>query len=302
MNKKTKRIKYSTRRKWNAFTFTIPWIIGFIMFFAVPLFNTVIYSFSNVTVGDAGGMKLSYTGIANYVNLFGSEVTSNHETLLRLFTDENVRIVTNTPIIVIFSLFLALLANLKFKGRGVVRVIFFLPIILGLDIVVHLVAINTGGDLTAAGSSLFSEGLAYRLLRRYTEMDRSTINTITGYVDEIFTLISQAGVQTLIFLAGLQSISPSVYEVAKIEGANSYAVFWKVTLPMLSNITLFVAIYTMIDLFLESPLASEIYRFAFAKSKIGIGSALSVVYMLNVLVALMIVGGILGSVIKKYER
>ena len=108
-------------------------------------------------------------------------------------------------------------------------------------------------------------------------------------LENIFQLFTRTGVQTLIFLAGLQSISPSHYEVAKIEGANRYETFWKVTLPLLSNVLLFAVIYTMIDLFLNSSIAEEVYNFAFTKSKIGVGSALSVVYMVNVLVVLVIV-------------
>ena len=77
--------------------------------------------------------------------------------------------------------------------------------------------------------------------------------------------------------------------MATIEGANRYETFWKVTLPLLSNVLLFAVIYTMIDLFLNSSIAEEVYNFAFAKSKIGVGSALSVVYMINVLVVLVIV-------------
>lgn len=301
MAKRHKKIKYSTMRKLNAWSFILPWAIGFCMFFAVPLWNTIVYSFCTVSVKDTGGMLLTFNGIQNYINLFTTEVTTDSETLLRLFSDENVQMITNAPIIVIFSLFLAILANMKFKGRGFVRVIFFLPIVLGLDIVTELITINTGGDLKAAGSSLFSQGIALRMLLNYTNISADILVTITGYVDNIFDLISQAGVQTLIYLAGLQSISPSLYEVAKIEGANSYEVFWKVTLPMISNITVFVAIYTIVDLFLASPIAEEVYNFAFTKSKIGVGSALSVVYMLNVLLVLGIVGGILGKVNKRYR-
>lgn len=299
---KIKKLKYSTTRKLNAFLFTLPWVIGFFMFFAIPLLNTIIYSFSTVGVKETGGMELSLTGFTNYINLFTTEISKNSSTFIRIFTDENVRIVTNAPIIVVFSLFLALLANLKFKGRGIVRVIFFLPIVLGLDIVTELITINTGGDLIAGGGNgIFSQGIAPYLLMRYTNLSRDMIISVTGYVDNIFVLISQAGVQTLIYLAGLQSISPSLYEVAKIEGATAYETFWKVTIPSITNITLFVAIYTIIELFLQSSITEEIYHFAFVKSKIGVGSALSVVFMLNVMLLLALFLLMLRKVVKKNE-
>lgn len=299
---KRKKMKYKTSRALFGFLYVLPFLIGFLMFFAVPLINTIIYSFSNVGVRDEGGMSLSFNGITNYINLFTTEVSKKSSTIIRVLTEENSTILTNAPIIVIFSLFLALLANRKFKGRGLVRVIFFLPIVLGLDIVMQMMTENTGGDLIATrGNGIFSQGIASYLLIRYTDLRLSVINTVTSYVDNIFNLISQAGVQTLIYLAGLQSISPSLYEVAKIEGATAYETFWKVTLPSIANITFFVAIYTLVDLFLRSSIAEEVYNFAFVKSKIGVGSALSVVYMLNVLALLLILLLLLRRMVKKNE-
>lgn len=286
-----KKMKYRTKRKLNGFLYTLPWLIGFVTFFAIPIINTIIYSFSNVGVKESGGMSLSPAGIQNYISLFTEQVTVNGSKMFtQLFADENMNLLINAPIIVIFSLFLAILANIQFKGRGFVRVIFFLPIVLGLDVIVEMITITTGGDLTAIRSGgIFSDGMAAHLLLTYTSLSKDVIFTITGFVDNIFNLVSQAGVQTLIYLAGLQSISPSLYEVAKIEGATTYETFWKVTIPLIANMTIFVVIYTIVEIFLASPIAEEVYAFAFQKSKIGVASALSVVYMLNVLLILFLV-------------
>ncbi|MBQ9120567.1 MAG: sugar ABC transporter permease [Lachnospiraceae bacterium] len=299
---KKRKLKYRTARSLFGVLYVLPFLIGFLMFFAVPLVNTIIYSFSNVGVSDQGGMTLSFTGFTNYINLFTTEVSTTSATIARVLTEENSTILTNAPIIIVFSLFLALLANRKFKGRAAVRVIFFLPIVLGLEIVMQMMTENTGGDLVATrGNGIFSQGIANYLLMRYTDLSVSVIDTVTSFVDNIFELISQAGVQTLIYLAGLQSISPSLYEVAKIEGATGYETFWKVTFPSIANITFFVAIYTLVDLFLRSSIAEEVYNFAFIKSKIGVGSALSVVYMLNVLIMLLILLLLLRRMVKKNE-
>ena len=285
-----KKLKYKNKRKLCGFMYTTPWIIGFISFFAVPIVKTIYWSFNTIGVSDNGGMTLEWTGVYNYISLFTEQVASGSKTFVQVFTDENVNLLVNAPIIVIFSLFLAILANIKFKGQGFVRTLFFLPIVLGLKVITNLIAISTGGDLvTRSTSGLFSQGLATMLLLRYTTISSDIILTITGYADNIFSLASQAGVQTLIYLAGLQSISPSLYEVAKIEGATSYESFWKVTLPLIGNISVFVVVYTIVDIFLDSSIATEVYRFAFTKSRIGIASALSVVYMLNVLLVLGIV-------------
>ena len=165
-----------------------------------------------------------------------------------------------------------------------------------------MITVTTGGDLVAMrGSGLFAEGLAMKLLLKYTAIPRSMIFTITGYVDSIFTLMSQAGVQTLIYLAGLQSISPQLYEVAKIEGATTYETFWKVTMPLIANMTVFVVVYTIVDIFLSSSIATEVYKFAFTRNKIGVSAALSIVYMLNVLLVLLLVLFISRKAVKTNE-
>ena len=294
-----KKMKFKIKRKLSGFLYTTPWLIGFVMFFAVPIVKTIWWSFNEVGVSENGGMELGWNGVKNYVSLFTEQVASGSQTFLQVFTNENTNLLINAPIIVIFSLFLAILANVKFKGQGLIRTIFFLPIVLGLDVITDLITISTGGDLVTRGGGLFSQGIAATMLLRYTTISSDIILTITGYVDNIFSLISQAGVQTLIYLAGLQSISPSLYEVAKIEGATSYESFWKVTLPLIGNITMFVVVYTIVDIFLDSSIATEVYSFAFTKSRIGIASALSVVYMLNVLLVLGIVLAISKKVVKK---
>ncbi|MDF2542509.1 MAG: hypothetical protein K0S47_2227 [Herbinix sp.] len=285
-----KRMKYSTSRKLNGFIFVLPWLLGFVIFFAVPIKNTILYSFNKVEVGDGGGIVLTFSGIQNYIDLFTKEVTTLSYPLQRLFADENASIFTNLPLIVIFSLFLAILANRQFKGRGIVRVIFFLPIVLGLQLITEWTQNSTGRSLIeSAAGGMFGNRMGVRLLFEYTFLPRNVVLFLSEVIGNIFQLITRTGVQTMIFLAGLQSISPSHYEVAKIEGANSYDVFWKVTIPLLANVTVFTVIYTLIDLFLGSSIAVEVYNFAFTQSKIGIGSALSVVYMLNVLLALGVV-------------
>ncbi|HWT74953.1 MAG TPA: sugar ABC transporter permease [Mobilitalea sp.] len=284
------KMKYSTSKKVNGFIFILPWLLGFVIFFAVPITNTILYSFNKVDVGNGGGIVLTFSGLQNYIDLFTKEVTTLSYPIQRMFADENRNIFTNLPLIVIFSLFLAILANAKFPGRSIVRIIFFLPIVLGLQLIVDWTKDSVGRSLieTAAGG-MFGNHMGARLLFQYTFLPKNVVLFLSAVIGNIFQLITRTGVQTMIFLAGLQSISPSHYEVAKIEGANSYEVFWKVTIPLLANVTVFTVIYTLIDLFLSSDIAVEVYNFAFTKSKIGIGSALSVVYMINVLVALGIV-------------
>ncbi len=295
------RVTRDIRRKLYGLLFLSPFLIGFIMFFLIPIFRTVFYSFNSISVGARGGMEFSPYGFGNYVDLFTKEVTTESQTLQELFANQNMDMLISVPLISIFSLFMALLANRKFKGRAVVRMIFFLPIVLGLAVVTDMLAMTTGSELTETGGSLFSESTVSIMLLHYSGVPLRILRPIMGYVDNIFDLISQAGVQTLIYLTALQSISPSLYEVAKIEGATTYETFWKVTIPTIMHIILFVVIYTVVEQFLNSQIAEEVYSFAFEQNKIGVGSALSVVYIFNVLLVLGLVALILGKVAKKYE-
>ncbi len=294
-----RKLTYKQKRKINAIIFLLPWLIGFFTFFLVPVINSVIYSFNSVGVGAQGGIEMTPVGFQNYFDLFKVEVSTDNQQFLRVFINENIRIFLYTPIIVIFSLFSAIIVNVKFKGQGVARVVFFLPIILGLDVVLKLITVTTGSDFVDTSvSGFFSDGIIMQFLMQNSFLPLSVTMFISDLSENIFSLISQCGVQTLIFLAGLQSISSSLYEVAKIEGATAYETFWKLTLPMLGNIFMFALIYSFVDLFLTSPIADEIYYFAFTRNSIGIGAALSTVYLINVLVDLLLLVFIFTKVVR----
>ena len=302
MKKSGKGISYRTMRKINGFIFVLPFLIGFVAFFLMPLINTVYYSFNKVGVADAGGMTFEWVGLQNYIDLFTIEVTTKSQTMARLFTEQNMHMLLSVPLIVIFSLFMALLANQKFRGRAIVRLLFFLPIILGIDVVVDMLTMTTGTATLDTGSNLLSGSYVTIFLVRMLNVPRRILYPIMTYVSNIFELISQAGVQTLVYLTALQSISPSLYEVAKMEGATAYETFWKVTIPSIIHITFFMVIYTVVDIFLSSDIAKEAYSFAFTQSKIGVGSALSVVYIFNVILVLLLVLLLMGKVVKKNAK
>lgn len=311
---KFKRLPYKTKTKIYGFTFVLPWVIGFLVFFLMPLFNTLFWAFSNVVIPDEGGRLAIFNGIDNYKNLFSEMLTTDGQTMLRLFIEDDQRVLINTPLIVIFSLFAALLLNMKFKGRGIARVIFFLPIVLGLEVVLDLLQMTTGGDIAqTAGdgqsSTLFLNRQIRMMLIEFSGLPTFLISIVTTTISQVFQILALSGVQILIFLAGLQSLDKSMYEVAQIEGANSFESFWKITLPLLSPIVLFVAIYTIVDLFLQSPIATEIMSIYWGdlpiptgiSNIVGLASALSAVYLVNVIAIIAIVWAVISRGVHRYE-
>lgn len=280
------RLTYEQQKKINGIIFLLPFLIGFLLFFLIPIITTIVFSLNIVGVADEGGRSLTWNGFKNYYDLFFVELASDNQTqIYRMFYEEFRNIIINTPLIVIFSLFAAILLNRKFKGQGIVRVIFFLPIVLGLNIVVNLMTMSQGSsyiDARTSGVAIFSSDMLQNVFLN-AGLGQGMVTFLASSVSRIFTIMAQSGVQILIYLAGLQSINPSLYEVADIEGANQYETFWKITLPLIAPLMVFVAIYTVVDMFLASSLTNEIYTFTFIKNKIGIGAALSVCYLVFVL-------------------
>jgi ABC-type sugar transport system permease subunit len=299
-----KALTYKQSRRLKGFLFVLPWLIGFVLFFLIPIVNTLIFSFNVVGVAEQGGRSLVFAGLQNFIDLFQVELASDNQTqIYRMFYEEFTTILVNTPLIVIFSLFAAILLNIEFKGRGVVRVIFFLPIVLGLDVVLGLMLMSTGAtyiDSQVQSSAFLQADLIQRVLFS-SGLPRGFIQFLSDAVAQVFEMMAKSGVQILTYLAGLQSIDQALYEVADIEGANKYETFWKITLPMVSPLTMFVTVYTLVDMFLASALTNEIYTFTILRNKIGIGSALSIVYLLFVLLIVGLVAFLFSRVVYKND-
>ena len=127
------------------------------------------------------------------------------------------------------------------------------------------------------------------------------VKYITEAVNNIYDIINRSGVQMLVFLAGLQSISPAIYESCSIDGATAWETFWKITFPMISPMILVNAIYTVIDSFTSS--SNSVITLIKTKSQqsIGLGSAMAWMYFLVVILVIAIVAAILSAYIF-YQR
>ncbi|SEO18326.1 ABC-type sugar transport system, permease component [Amphibacillus marinus] len=276
------------RGRW-AWVFIAPWLLGFTLLFAVPLIQSMFYSFSELSLSPTG-LQLDFKGMANYRNALMEHVDYN-----RTLTEAVLNMLLNVPLVVIFSLFVAQLLNQQFKGRMIARVIFFLPVILASGVIASIEsgdflqsAIMGGGNdpATGAGSMLRSFELERLLIQ--SGMNELFVTYLTGSVDRIYEIVSAAGVQIIIFLAGLQAIAPQLYEAAKIEGATGYEAFWKITFPMISPLILTNVIYTVIDAFTSNDMTTLIQETAFRQFDFGLSAAMSWIYFIIIALILLI--------------
>ncbi|MFW6308451.1 MAG: carbohydrate ABC transporter permease [bacterium] len=288
------RFTLNTKRKLTGYLFTLPFVIGFILFFLYPFLQSIIFSLNKLSVVSEGYV-LEYVGLNNYYHALvidANFVPSLSATIVQLLID--------VPAILVFSLFAALLLNHEFRGRLLARMIFFLPVIIGAE-VVHLIE---QGDymqqvIDQAIEEQGLEGMFMAVENILLELRLPDI--FLGYLIDVLEYIPQiinsSAIQILIFLAALQSIDLSLYEVARIEGANGWERFWKVTFPMISPLLLVNTVYTVIDSFTSpyNAVIQLIQKTAWGGAGYGVSAAMAWVFFISIMV-------ILGVVIKIVSR
>lgn len=262
------------------YLFVLPWVIGFILFFGNNLVQTVIYSMNEVSLSPDGGYTLNYIGFDNYKAAFVSHATFN-----RTLAESIGNMVLDVPLIIFFSLFVAILINKKFHGRAVVRAILFLPVIMATSAIMQ--AMNSSMTQIMGGINnvvTIQDGEVAGLNASYIMMSLiefgiplDIVTYIVDAISRIYEIVRASGVQILIFLAALQSISPALYEVSKIEGATGYETFWKITFPMVSPLIITNMVYTIVDLYSRTEIVKLVSDVAFREINFGLSSAMSLV-------------------------
>ena len=265
--------------------FATPWILGFIFFFLVPLVDSLRYSFSSV-VASSEGLNIKFIGFDNFINALTVNTSFN-----RSLVEAIVNMLVNVPLIVIFSLFVAVLLNQKFFGRAFARSIFFLPVILASGIILSLEsssliqAVNDENIGAGFASAMGAFELERIMLR--AGVSEVIVQYLTGAVDRIYQIVSQSGVQILIFLAAIQTIPPQLYEASTMEGATGYESFWKITFPMVSPLIFVNMIYTIIDSFSVNAMTDLIRTTGFTSFNFGLSSAMAWIYFLAIAIILL---------------
>lgn len=259
------------------------WVVGFAVFTLAPLVQTFIYSLNQVVV-QATGIDLRFVEWANY-----SRALFTDPTFVELLIGYAVETLVSVPIILIFSLIIALFLNLKFPLKGLFRTIFFLPVVITSGPVIQ--------ELTAQGATSVPGVANSPVVAQFlAELPRALRNPVEYLLTSFILILWFSGVQILIYLSSLQKIDQSIYEAAAIDGATAWEMFWKITMPSLATTTLVIAVYTAITLshFSENKVVKYIFGQTYSvEGGIGYASAMSFLYFAVLLVLLGVFYGLL---------
>lgn len=308
--KKRRRIASLDKRKARmGYLFVLPFIIGLVAIYLPIIYDSILYSFTNIKHG-ADGYQLMWVGLKNYQDALFVDTS-----YVQILTSGITQLFLDIPCIIIFSLFMAVLLNQKMVGRAAFRAIFFVPVILSTGLVAKIdvgnellsymqntdEGISTGAQ--SSGASEIVSAMDFKYLFSSMKVGTQLVDYVINAINNIYNIVNRSGVQMLIFLSGLQSISPAIYESCQIEGASAWETFWKITFPMISPMILVNAVYTIIDAFTSSTNTVMSYiNDVYTKTDGDVlSSAMAWMYFLIVILIIAVVAGIMSTFVF-YQR
>ena len=301
MKKQSKVAGLQRRKAISGYLFIAPFIIGFLAFMVKPLFQSLYMSFCTVEVSP-NGIHNVFKGLANYIQAFTIDTEFN-----RLLVEEISRMCINSLAIMVFSFFVALILNQKFKGRALVRAIFFLPVILSSGVIL---GVESNNALLASVQNMVEETTsttsvtdAIKSILLTSGIGASAFEKVFDIVDGIYDVAIASGIQIIIFLSGLQTISTNMYEAAAIEGCTAWESLWKITFPMISSLFLVNWIYTIVDFCMRSDnqVMEKISDQMIQYINYGFASAMSWIYFLIVIAIIGVSSFIISKGVYYYD-
>ena len=310
VRKKRKIASLERRKARSGWLFILPFLIGFVVIYLPMIYESILFSFNKINPGTGGsGYSLEFVGWENYENALLVD-PQFAQTLVQGL----LQLAFDIPAIIIFSLFMAVMLNQKMTGRGVFRAIFFIPVILSTGIMESIAAQDILGDYMGdssgiddgSGQSTADQLVSTMDLQRLFEnmkVGTGIVTYVTEAINNIFNIVNRSGVQMLIFLAALQSISPAIYESSKIDGATAWETFWKITFPMITPMILVNGVYTIIDSFTtESNIVMTYISSVYSQADGNVlSSAMAWIYFLIVIVIVAVIASILSAFVF-YQR
>lgn len=299
--RKAKPLSIRGRRALSGYLFILPFIIGFVFFMAYPLLDSLYMSLCRVEL-SALGRNPVFIGIENYKKAFTVDPEFN-----RLLVDELGRMASNSLATLVVAFVIALLINQRFKGRALVRAIFFLPVIVSSGVLVGIESSNTllSGmqALINKSAGTFDISAEMRTILRLTGVGGGAFDIVFQLIDSVYDIVIASGIQIVVFLSGLQTISTTLYEAADVEGCTKWESFWKITFPIISPLLVVNIVYTIIDFFTKSnnEIMTKITEEMVINLDYGFSSAMSWVYFLVTIALVGIVSAIISRGVMSYE-
>lgn len=278
---KNRKRSLEKRRGLYGYIFAAPFIVGSLLGVVYPIVLSLIYSFGELVPQNIG-YRIDFVGFKNYVDLFTVDPD-----FLRQLVETLQNTLLKVPVVIIFSFFLACILNSEFPCRGLARTILFMPLILFSKPVTILLSKDTvSSQMASKGaeeSTMISDAFINSL--EAAGIGEGLADFLTASVNDITNLLYMSVIPTIIILAGLQSVSRSIYEASYVEGATAWEVLWKISLPMVSPLLLVSVIYCVIDSFtgVENIIINRVSYECFTAYRFGVGSAVAWSYITVVL-------------------
>ncbi len=310
MAKKRKPRNLRRRNAIAGYMFISPFILGFLVFLVKPMIESFRMSLSKVIIAASqkeGGNGFIMERIttwkeSNYYRAFFYDPDYKNR-----LVDSLKNMAIQVPAIIVFSFFIALILNQEFKGRGFVRAIFFLPVILSSGVIVGLEYNNTlmSGmkDIIAESGEGFSITASLETILRTTGIGGKILNPVFQIIEGVYDVALASGIQIVIFISGLQTVSTSMYEAAKIEGCSAWESFWKITFPLVSSMILVNLVYTTVDFLMrtDNQVMDLITQKVNPQMEYGLSAAMAWSYFAIVAAVLGILAAIISKKVYYYE-
>lgn len=281
-----------TRRSLSGWIFVLPFLIGLIFFVISPLYTALVLSFNEQVFNDVTQVtSISPYGFKAYIDAF----TEQADFINNLIAAGSGMLIT-VPTTLIFSFLMANILNQEFHGRTFARAVLFMPVITSAGIAASLLSGETGVDASQMSS------VGSQTMDIAASIQDSIGGEMGSFIGEAFSkltsIINGAGVPILIFLAGLQTISPSIFESSKVEGATGWENFWKITFPMISPMILVNTVYILIENLcgMGNPMLSYLYNNNATTKTVDL-MAMSWMYFLVTSIIIAAVAGIISKLV-----
>lgn len=289
-----------TRYILEGYSFVAPYIIGTLVFMAFPLYLSIKLSLGKII--KTTGFVIDWVGFKHYIRALTVDLEFV-PLLLRIAGQTLVKL----PLVIVFSLIIAILVNKSVRFRGFFRTVYFLPFLIGMGEVLNLLLAQEVDKKIISisdGTLIPREFIVY--------LGNSVVKAADGFFGIIVVVLWSSGVQILIFLAGLQGIPDSYYEAAKMDGATEWEMFWKVTVPMIVPIMQLCIVFTIVDSFtnITNPMLEYINTHAFRLIQMEYAAAAGWLYFIFIIiiVGLFVIPlsrymhSMEGGVAKKHEK